>query len=85
MSDDLPMGSPTPRYITGLKDLKVAPTWDAHHYFIERRATITDEQWAEILAMPDWTDHARQDLRAEQICDWCRRSIAQGFGTGPRT
>lgn len=61
------------------------PTWDAHHYYIERRATIPDARWAQFLADPDWTDHAREDLRAERVCDRCLISVARGHGTsGPQ-
>lgn len=61
----------------------VWPTWDAHHFLIERRARITDEHWASIvLADPDWNTHAREDLLNERICDECLITVARGFGTG---
>lgn len=47
------------------------PTWDAHHWFIDRRDQYTDDQWARIVARPDWTEHARADLAEAQICDRC--------------
>ena len=81
MSEDQPYGTLPIRYMPGLKDIVVKPTWDAHHFCIRRRAVIADDRWAKILADPDWTDHAREDLRAERVCDRCLIDVAHGFGT----
>lgn len=51
--------------------LGAAPTWDAHHYFIERRTSFTDDEWADLVARPEWTDHAREELHAGTVCDRC--------------
>jgi hypothetical protein len=58
------------------------PTWDAHHFHIKRRAGVSDERWAAVLAEPDWNDHAREDLQAERVCEWCLTEVARGHGTG---
>jgi hypothetical protein len=58
------------------------PTWDAHHFAIEHRANHTDESWAKLIENPDWTEHARDDMRAERICDGCLKTVASGGGTG---
>lgn len=58
------------------------PTWDAHHYAIEHRTGWSDEEWAGYIADPDWTDHAREDLRNGRVCDGCLIDVACGFGTG---
>lgn len=63
----------------------VWPTWDAHHFAIEHRDKHTDESWAKLIADPDWTEHAREDMRAGRVCDRCLRTVAAGGGTGGGT
>lgn len=60
----------------------IFPTWDAHHFAIEHRAKFTDREWTSVLAKSGWTEHAREDLCNERVCDDCYVVVARGGGTG---